>query len=79
MGSWARIDGLVVESDVVKFLADKKGARARARGQAELIAESELGASSGAEFLEPEDDAELPATASSGVEDAAFSDDDMYV
>ena len=30
LGSWARIDGLVVASDVVKFLADKKGAHVRA-------------------------------------------------
>ena len=30
LGSWDRIDGLVVESDVDKFLADKKGAHVRA-------------------------------------------------
>ncbi|PIL25420.1 hypothetical protein GSI_13310 [Ganoderma sinense ZZ0214-1] len=77
LGSWARVDGLVVESDAVKLLAGKKGAHASTPARADAIKEADLDGSSGAELSELEDDDEV-ATASFGVEDATYSDDDMY-
>ena len=86
LGSWACIDGLLVEADIIAFLADKKGARARARARARASSQSSAQASEsepededeGEIRLEGEDELDETGTGTSGAEDPVFSDDDLY-
>ena len=66
LGSWARISGLIPEKDVIAFLADKKGTRAR-----------ELATAAALETEASETGVGEPA--SSAVEEAlGYEDDDLY-
>lgn len=82
LGSWAHVDGLLVEADIIAFLADKKGARAHARahsGNSSPPPESEPDDELNPEDeLSPEDELDGAGTGTSGAEDPVFSDDDMY-
>ena len=87
LGSWACIDGLLVEADIITFLADKKGARARVRaGNSRQLSERESDTEPEDEVepgedeleLEPEDELDGTGTGTSGAEDPVISDDDMY-
>ena len=80
LASWAKIDGLVSETDAIAFLADKRGARARAHAKAddndEASMETEVDVG---ETRALEDDRDFRAASSSVADEPPSSNDDLYL
>ena len=77
LASWTQIPGLVPEEEMVAFLADKRGARARAGEVPDVASEFDVPDDTDPE-LETEDDGIYGQSGTSEGEPPAFSDDDMY-
>ena len=76
LASWAKVDGLVDETEAIAVLADKGGSRGKARVDVETSSEDELEAGE-ISHTEPEDDIRLGS--SSAPDEPPSSDDDLYL
>ena len=82
LASWAKVDGLVNEAEAVAFLADKGGARARARADQKPRADTEVSTENepdAGEGPHMESDQDVVLATSSAADEPLSSDDDLYL